>query len=102
MRALAFELPLALEATAPPEARGIARHAVRLLVANGHTGAITHRRFDELPEILQAGDLMVVNVSATLPAAVLGHRRDGAPAGGLDARGLRRGSFVTPDRMPRR
>jgi S-adenosylmethionine:tRNA ribosyltransferase-isomerase len=79
MRALAFELPLALEATAPPEARGIARHAVKLLVANGRTGAIAHRRFDELPEILKAGDLMVVNVSATLPAAVLGHRRDGVP-----------------------
>ena len=34
MSALAFELPPALEAHEPPEARGIARDAVRLLVAD--------------------------------------------------------------------
>ena len=32
MSALAFELPDALEATAPPEARGVERDAVKLLV----------------------------------------------------------------------
>jgi len=77
--ALAFELPHALEATAPPEARGIARDAVKLLVADRSDCSITHTRFDRLPEFLQPADLVVVNVSATLAAAVPGHRRDGAP-----------------------
>jgi S-adenosylmethionine:tRNA ribosyltransferase-isomerase len=77
--ALAFELPPALEASAPPEARGIDRDAVRLLVADGRDGSITHTRFDRLPAALTPGDLLVVNVSATLPAAVAGQRRDGVP-----------------------
>ena len=64
---LSFELPAALEATAPPPRRD----AVRLLVAHRDDGRIEHRRFDELPGLLlEPGDLLVVNVSATLPAAV--------------------------------
>ena len=72
MNAHAFELPRALEATAPPEARGLARDEVRLLVAERSTGALEHARFRELGDHLRAGDLLVVNVSATLPAAVPG------------------------------
>ncbi len=79
MSALAFELPRALEATAPPEARGIARDAVKLLVADRRDGSITHSQFHRLPELLQPGDLVVVNVSATLAAAATGRRQDGAP-----------------------
>jgi S-adenosylmethionine:tRNA ribosyltransferase-isomerase len=79
MSALAFDLPHALEATAPPEARGVARDGVRLLVADGATGRLLHARFHELPDLLAAGDLLVVNVSATLPAAVAGRRGDGSP-----------------------
>jgi S-adenosylmethionine:tRNA ribosyltransferase-isomerase len=66
MNAISFELPSALEATAPPPRRD----AVRLLVAHRDGGRIEHRRFHELPELLKPGDLLVVNVSATLPAAV--------------------------------
>jgi S-adenosylmethionine:tRNA ribosyltransferase-isomerase len=66
----AFALPPALEAHEPPEARGVARDGVRLLVAERASGAIAHRRFAELPEILAPGDLLVVNTSATLPAAI--------------------------------
>ena len=76
MSALAFDLPQALEATAPPEARGVDRDGVHLLVAEPD-GAFTHTRFHRLPELLCAGDLVVINVSATLPAAVSGERSDG-------------------------
>jgi S-adenosylmethionine:tRNA ribosyltransferase-isomerase len=79
MSALAFELPQRLEATEPPEQRGLARDAVRLLVADASAGSLIHARFHELPQLLVPGDLVVVNVSATLPAAVPGRRAgDGA------------------------
>jgi S-adenosylmethionine:tRNA ribosyltransferase-isomerase len=58
------------EAREPAEVRGAARDDVRLLVAHGGTGRIDHARFAELPELLDPGDLLVVNTSATLPAAV--------------------------------
>jgi S-adenosylmethionine:tRNA ribosyltransferase-isomerase len=58
-----------LEATRPPEARGIRRDRVRLMVT-GPDG-IAHHQFSDLPGLLNAGDLVVVNDSATLPAAVL-------------------------------
>ena len=67
-----FELPRELEADRPPEARGIARDHVRLLVDEG--GVLRHARFDELPRLLRPGDLLVVNNSATLPAALRGTR----------------------------
>jgi S-adenosylmethionine:tRNA ribosyltransferase-isomerase len=66
-----FDLPAALEAAEPPEARGLRRDEVRLLVAWRHDGRIEHGgRFADLPRFLDAGDLLVVNTSATLPAAV--------------------------------
>lgn len=71
-----FELPDELEATAPPEERGRAgRDDVRLLYGGrGPGGELTvgHHAFRELPQLLQPGDVLVVNVSATLPAAVDG------------------------------
>ena len=71
MTALAdFELPRALEASEPPEARGIPRDAVRMLVSRRATGEITHHPFTDLPSLLLPGDLVVVNTSATLPASV--------------------------------
>ena len=65
-----FTLPRSLEASQPPEARGLTRDAVRLLVGQRATGEVTHRAFTDLPEILRPGDVLVVNTSATLPAAV--------------------------------
>ena len=75
---LDFELPSRLEAWAPPEERGSGRDDVRLLVAHRSTGALEHRRFLELPEVLRPGDLLVVNTSATIPAALRGSV-DGRP-----------------------
>jgi len=65
---LDFELPEELIATAPPEARGLCRDEVRLLVAK--PGELTGSTFRDLPRFLRPGDLLVVNVSATVPAAV--------------------------------
>jgi S-adenosylmethionine:tRNA ribosyltransferase-isomerase len=76
--ALAFALPERLEAHEPPEARGVARDGVRLLVAERATGALTHARFSDLPALLAPGDLLVVNRSATLAAAVPARRAGGA------------------------
>jgi S-adenosylmethionine:tRNA ribosyltransferase-isomerase len=75
--AAAFELPAALEAHAPPEARGVARDGVRLLVVSRSDGRVEHARFRDLPRFLRPGDLVVVNTSATLPAAVDARRADG-------------------------
>lgn len=65
-----FELPPVLEAREPPEARGLSRDDVRLMVSRSRTGSVTHHRFTELPSLLLPGDLLVVNRSRTLPAAV--------------------------------
>ena len=70
-----FTVPPGSEATSPPEHRGVARDGVRLLVAA--SDGIRHRRFRDLADILAPGDLLVVNTSATLPAAVDGIRRTG-------------------------
>ena len=67
---LSFRLPPELEAHAPPEARGVPRDHVRMMVARRSTGRLEHSRFDALPQFLDAGDLVVVNTSATIPAAV--------------------------------
>jgi S-adenosylmethionine:tRNA ribosyltransferase-isomerase len=63
-------LPAHLEAAAPPEVRGLRRDAVRLLVSRVDTDAVVHGRFDELPQWLAPGDLLVVNTSGTLNAAL--------------------------------
>ncbi len=74
MSALQFELPQRLEAHEPPEARGLARDDVRLLVASGRDGRVTHARFRDLPAFLAPGDLVVVNTSGTLAAALPAER----------------------------
>ena len=79
--ARAFDLvpaPAALEAREPPEIRGRGRDDVRLMVASRSEGHIEHARFAELPDHLRAGDLLVVNVSSTLPAAITAVRADGS------------------------
>ena len=75
--ALDFTLPAELEATVPPEARGIGRDGVRLLVSEDDGEWITHARFADLPEFLRPGDLLVVNSSRSLPAALTARRADG-------------------------
>ena len=64
-------------ADSPPEARGVARDGVRLLVAT--PDGMLHGRFSNLPRYLAPGDVLVVNTSATVAAAVPGRRADGRP-----------------------
>ncbi|MEA2155457.1 MAG: S-adenosylmethionine:tRNA ribosyltransferase-isomerase [Solirubrobacteraceae bacterium] len=64
------------EAHEPPESRGLRRDEVRMLVATH--GGLLHARARDLPGHLRAGDVLVVNTSATLPAALPARRADGA------------------------
>jgi S-adenosylmethionine:tRNA ribosyltransferase-isomerase len=41
------------------------------MVGHASTGDVSHHRFTDLPFLLRAGDVLVVNTSATLPAAVV-------------------------------
>lgn len=67
-----FERPLESDAVEPPEAHGVARDGVKLMIAR--PGGVVHTRFADLGQYLVPGDLLVVNNSATLPAAVDGIR----------------------------
>jgi S-adenosylmethionine:tRNA ribosyltransferase-isomerase len=73
----AFTLPARLEAGEPPEARGLARDTVRMLVSNAGSDTIAHSRFSDLPRWLSPGDLLVVNTSGTLKAALTARTRTG-------------------------
>ncbi|MCX4879831.1 S-adenosylmethionine:tRNA ribosyltransferase-isomerase [Streptomyces sp. NBC_00847] len=75
---VAVKVPEELSARLPVEQRGpgLDRDAVRLLVSRGTE--VSHHAFTELPRLLRAGDLLVVNTSPTLAAAVdgwVGHAR---------------------------
>ncbi|WP_405425729.1 S-adenosylmethionine:tRNA ribosyltransferase-isomerase [Streptomyces erythrochromogenes] len=65
------DIPPELLARVPAEQRGpgLGRDAVRLLVSQGSTQVSLHA-FRELPHLLRAGDVLVVNTSATLASAV--------------------------------
>src|SRR3981081_3077098 len=73
--ACAFELPSSLIAREPPHERG----AARLLCLQRATGAISHASIADLPELLAAGDLVVVNNTRVFPARLIGRR---VPSGG--------------------
>lgn len=75
---LDFSLPPELEAHQPPEARGLARDQVRLMVSHRHNDHLVHAQFRDIGEFLRAGDLLVINTSGTLPAALPASRADGS------------------------
>lgn len=74
---LDFVLPAELEASEPPEARGLRRDQVRLLVTTRHDEGVIDARFVDLPDVLRPGDVVVANDSGTLPAALRARRTDG-------------------------
>ncbi len=76
---LTFDLPPELEAGAPPEARGLRRDDVRLMVSYRSTDRVVHTRFHDIGSFLTAGDVLVINTSGTLPAALNATRSDGSP-----------------------
>jgi S-adenosylmethionine:tRNA ribosyltransferase-isomerase len=71
-------LPDNLRAAQPPEMRGERRDHVRLMVLDRARRTISHTRFDRIDQHLQPGDLLVVNSSRTLPAALPAVRGDGS------------------------
>ena len=73
-----FHLPPGLEAREPPEARGVGRDGVRLLVSHYESDQLAHTIFRGLPDYLVPGDLLVVNTSGTLKASLPARRTDGA------------------------
>jgi S-adenosylmethionine:tRNA ribosyltransferase-isomerase len=77
---LDFDLSDDLAAHEPPEARGLARDDVRLLVSRDGENLLTHTRFYHFPDFLSAGDVLVVNSSATINAAfdAVYQKRNGA------------------------
>ncbi len=64
-----FDLPEHLACPHPTEERKLRRDEVRLLITTG-SGQIEHTVFHQIPVFLQAGDVLVVNTSATLPSAL--------------------------------
>jgi S-adenosylmethionine:tRNA ribosyltransferase-isomerase len=125
-----FDLPHDLEAGQPPESRGLARDGVRLLVADGaglrhapsrhapsrhapsshaqyrpaqsHHTRFRHARFRDLGQFLSPGDVLVVNTSATIAAAVDGRRPGGAPVTVHFSTSLDDGSWLVELRPPGR
>src|SRR5471032_2788942 len=70
-----FDLPPELIAQEPPASRG----GARLLHLGRESGSIAHAQVSALPDLLRAGDLVVVNNTRVFPARLLGHR---VPSGG--------------------
>jgi S-adenosylmethionine:tRNA ribosyltransferase-isomerase len=67
---LDFEVSESLLAHEPPEARGLTRDSVRLMVTRVEDDGIGHDRFRHFPDFLASGDILVVNTSATINAAL--------------------------------
>jgi S-adenosylmethionine:tRNA ribosyltransferase-isomerase len=74
-----FSLPSELEASAPPEARGLRRDQVRLMVSNYSTDQVRHIRFYNIDKYLNEGDILVINTSRTRNSALMASRADGTP-----------------------
>jgi S-adenosylmethionine:tRNA ribosyltransferase-isomerase len=70
-----FDLPPELIAQEPAAERSTAR----LLLLSRATGSVTHTTIAALPDILRAGDLLVVNNTRVFPARLMGRR---VPSGG--------------------
>jgi S-adenosylmethionine:tRNA ribosyltransferase-isomerase len=86
-----FDLPEDLIAQRPPEERGQSR----LLVLSRDTGAIRHAVFPAIVDLLQPGDLLVLNDTRVFPARLLGQR---VPSGGaVECLLVRRIEAALPD-----
>lgn len=68
-----YELPEELIAQHPLAER----RASRLLCLGRDSGAVQHRQFAELPDLLEAGDLLVFNDTRVIPARLYGRKPSG-------------------------
>ncbi len=76
---LDFKLPPELEASEPPEARGLCRDEVQLMVSHYLDDRVSHTQFRDIAQFLNAGDVLVINTSGTMNAALNANRSDGTP-----------------------
>lgn len=74
---LDFQLPPERSASAPPEARGLTRDGVRLMISYQASNQLVHTHFRELDRFLEAGDVLLLNTSETMNAALPATRTDG-------------------------
>lgn len=72
-----FKLPDDLQCALPTEERGISRDEVKLLVSTMSNDQIVHSQFKNLEAFLRPGDVLVVNTSGTLKAALEAWRPNG-------------------------
>jgi S-adenosylmethionine:tRNA ribosyltransferase-isomerase len=79
LKSLDFHLPAELEADAPPESRGLARDQVRLMVTFRSNHRVIHTQFRKISEFFRPGDVLVINTSGTMNAAINVQRLDGTP-----------------------
>lgn len=84
-----FVVPEELVAQRPLEDRS----ASRMMVLHRKSGKLEHRRFLDLPEYLDAGDLMVFNKSRVLKARLVGQRESGGKVEIFLLRTLGQGKF---------
>ena len=68
-----YDLPEDLIAQKPCDTRSDSR----LLHIHRHTQALSHHRFADLPDLLQPGDLLVVNDTRVIPARLMGKKATG-------------------------
>ncbi|MFV8784371.1 tRNA preQ1(34) S-adenosylmethionine ribosyltransferase-isomerase QueA [Microbulbifer sp. SA54] len=68
-----FDLPDSLIARVPAKER----RGSRLLCLEGPSGALAHRRFADLPDLLEPGDLLVFNDTRVIPARLFGRKASG-------------------------
>ena len=84
-----FHLPDALVAQAPLDRRD----ASRLMVVDRAAGTLAHRTFADLPSLMDAGDVLVLNTTRVFRARLLGTRDSGRPAEVLLLRDLGDGTW---------
>ncbi|HVN53151.1 MAG TPA: S-adenosylmethionine:tRNA ribosyltransferase-isomerase [Anaerolineaceae bacterium] len=98
--AYAFTLSPELEAHEPPEERGVGRDGVRLMVSYGSRPGIIHTHFRNLPDFFERGDVLVVNTSQTINAAVRAARENNEPVELHFSNRLGAGEWIVEVRRP--
>ncbi|WP_299073931.1 tRNA preQ1(34) S-adenosylmethionine ribosyltransferase-isomerase QueA [uncultured Paraglaciecola sp.] len=68
-----FDLPEALIARYPTEKRS----SSRLMQLDGNSGAIAHRQFTDVVDLINEGDLLIFNNTRVIPARLLGQKESG-------------------------
>jgi len=85
-----YDLPASLIAQAPLDVRSDSR----LLAMNRNSAKVSDRQFRQLPDYLQAGDLIVFNNTRVIPARLFGHKSTGGQVEVFLERVLDDGSFL--------